>query len=318
MQRLHADDIVWSIVRRLVNPLHLFRALRLHATRQPARRFRDDPFLKYCAGIVPGDFLHYGFFTDPQIQPEDVSINDIARAQLRYAELLVEQIADRESPVLDVGCGMGGLVGVLLRESLVPVALTPDATQCGYIRQKYPDVPLISEKFERMPLRDNRERFGTVITSESLQYLKLDRALPRMGAILKPGGRWIVCDYFRRKPSAGASGHVWDDFTARLSDGGWSITHERDITPHVVPTLRCAYMWCERLGRPLLDYATHQLRRKTPGVHYILGHAIEGVESIVDRTMETQHPEQFAETWKYMLLVIQREGGATGAPALDS
>ena len=55
--------------------------------------------------VLPGDFLHYGYFDDPEVAPERISFDDLHRAQLRYAEKLLELIDDPERPVLDAGSG---------------------------------------------------------------------------------------------------------------------------------------------------------------------------------------------------------------------
>src|SRR5204862_7574451 len=133
---------------------------------------------------------HYGCVADPARQPEDVSRSDIVRAQARYAEVLIGQMRDRAAPVLDVGCGMGGLLPVLKASGFSPVALTADRTQIQYVRNTYPDVPTLHLKFEELAAPEHAEhlgRYGTVVTSESLQYLNLDKALPLISSLLKPG-----------------------------------------------------------------------------------------------------------------------------------
>ena len=41
-------------------------------------------------------------------------------------------------------------------------------------------------------LAEHAGRYGTVVTSESLQYLDLDKALPLIATLLKPGGRLLL------------------------------------------------------------------------------------------------------------------------------
>ncbi|WP_143735372.1 class I SAM-dependent methyltransferase, partial [Neisseria meningitidis] len=156
-----------------------------------------DAQLKLYGEILPGGFLHYGYFDNPDTLPQDISLNDIKRAQRRYAELMVEQIVNRDELVLDIGCGMGGMTKMMLDDGLCPVALSPDKNQIRHIKSQYPDVPTIESKFEMMPVKNRPQKYGTLLTAESLQYLDLDKALPLMDELLLPGGRWIACDYFR-------------------------------------------------------------------------------------------------------------------------
>ena len=188
--------------------------------------------------------------------------------------------------------------------------------------EQFPQVESIHAKFEELPAAAHEGRYGTVVTSESLQYLKLDQALPLLARVLKPGGRWVACDYFRtteppastaaasgRRGSGGArerSGHFWDAFVRRVRDDGWEVTLERDITPNVLPTLRYLHMWGERFGMPLLGYVVGRLRRKQPGLHYVLENVLNEVESVLTDNLQIVDPAIFAARKRYMLLVMTR------------
>lgn len=52
--------------------------------------------------------------------------------------------------------------------------------QVKHVSKKYKPVPVLDCRFEDMPVSGYENHFGTLITSESLQYLKLDEALPLM------------------------------------------------------------------------------------------------------------------------------------------
>lgn len=233
-------------------------------------------------------------------------MNAIYRAQFRYAELILEKVADRDSPVLDVGCGMGGLIKLMLDKGLSPVALSPDKNQINYIKSKYARVPVIESRFEDIPPEEQTNRYGTVITSESLQYLKLDAVLPLLEKLLKPGGRWIACDYFRIGEAREKSGHRWDDFEQHILSSGWTFVHQQDITLNVLPTISYAYMWGNNIARPVLDFALEKLQTKHPGAHYLLEEAIDEINEKVDRNLEVVNPEIFAAHKRYMLLVMEK------------
>ena len=314
-----AGQAARSVAGRVLHPKHLVKAIRLQKGRKADRRVYDDAQLALLSQLFPSGHLHYGYFDDPDRCPREISLGEVTRAQHRYAELLVELAAaeDRASPALDVGCGMGALSKLLLDRGFAPTALTPDRYQAEHVAKSYPQVPLIRSRFEDMPDVDRAHagRYGTVFTSESLQYLDLDRALPLMARLLKPGGRWIACDYFRIGESSGRgrgekagekSGHRWDDFTARLRDGGWAIAYERDITPHVLPTLRAAHMWATQFGLPLLKFVELKLRVKQPALHYMLEGVFDQLDGVIDDNLRTIEPAVFASQKKYVLLSIRR------------
>ena len=306
MKDLKTGSIIRSALKKVIYPRQLWRIIQLERGKKHRARTYDDPQLKLYAKILPGDFLHYGYFDDAKIQPQDLSLNAIYRAQLRYAELILEKIEDRESRVLDVGCGMGGLVKLMLDKGLSPVALSPDRTQVNYIKTRYPQVPVIESRFEDISSADHQNRYGTIVTSESLQYLNLDASLPLLEKLLRPAGRWIVCDYFRVGQTKERSGHQWNDFEQRILSSGWKFIHQQDITANVLPTISYAHMWGESIVRPLLDFALEKLQTKHPGAHYVLEETIEGINEKLDRNLEVVNPETFAANKKYMLLVMAR------------
>lgn len=305
-RKLTWTDYAGSFLGRAVNPIQWVTAIRLHRGRKAHRHTFDDAQLALYAKILPSDFLHYGYFDDPQVRPEDMSLSGVARAQNRYAELLLDLAGDPADPVLDVGCGMGGLCRMLAERQFKPVALTPDRLQASHVRAQQPGVPVIRCKFEALPAKEHRAAFGTVVTSESLQYLKLAQALPILQTILKPGGRWIACDYFHARPSDDRSCHVWDEFESQLTDAGWRIASQRDITGHVLPMLAYIHMWATRFGVPLMQFAFLRLRRKQPALHHLAGGVIELLEGLATRNIDLIDPEQFARNKRYMLCAIER------------
>ena len=39
--------------------------------------------------------LHYGYFDDINISPDSISIKDLENAQMRYVEIIIEQILNK-------------------------------------------------------------------------------------------------------------------------------------------------------------------------------------------------------------------------------
>ena len=306
MQKLTFSTIARSVCGRACNPVHWLPAARLQWNRKRDRRSYDDAQLKFFAQILPADFLHFAYFDDTSTQPEDITVNDLLKGQRRYAEVLLEQIVDVSHPVLDVGCGMGGLSAMMLDRGFAPVALTPDRLQINHIRSKYPTIPLISGKFENLCPKENAQRFGTVVNSESLQYLKLPRAIPLVDRILRAGGRWVVCDFFYREPSDDKSCHEWNEFCERISQAGWRISHQHEITENVLPTLRYAHMWATKFGLPLMDFSAVKLRKKNPGLHYLLTDLGSRIKGLVTSGIQSIDPQRFLDRHCYMLLTIER------------
>lgn len=292
---------------KLIHPGHFIYLLKLSRRKIKYSTASDDAQLKLYAQILPDGFLHYGYFENPSIAPEKISLYDIQMAQLHYAELILDQAPDKESPVLDVGCGMGGLLNLLRQRGYSAVGLTPDRYQLQYLKEKYPDISLIHGKFQEMPVESYMSYFGTVINSESLQYIKLDRAVATVEKVLKPQGRWIVIDYFRTSDAHEKSGHLWEVFEKVLHTNGFKIVYQQDITQNIFPTLAYVYMYGKKIGLPLFEFLVAKLQKKRPATYYLFEEVIEALRGTLLDQLDIVNPDIFTRDKKYMLLVIERD-----------
>jgi cyclopropane fatty-acyl-phospholipid synthase-like methyltransferase len=306
LKKPSATGAALMVAKRVAHPRHTIEWLKRLRKKPHAAKSADDAQLKLYAEILPGDFLNYGYFDDPDIAPEKLSLHDIQQAQIRYGQLLIDQIKNKKGAVLDAGCGMGGLLNLLVAQGFSPTALTPNRAQIKYISSRHPNAPLIQGKFEDIPVEKYRNHFDTVITSESFQYVKLPAGLAMMEKILAPGGRWILCDYFRTTERAHKSGHLWKDFLQALEKNNWHVVSEKDITRNALPTVRFVDMCARRVGLPVLDFTLGKLRRKRPALHYLFEEVIEKSNAYLLDQLELVNPETFAREKKYALLVIER------------
>ena len=305
MSKISATKTASGLFKRALSARRLRGARRLHRSQKAITRVRDDDQLKLYGELLPGGFLHYGFFEDTQVSPREISLNDIARAQLHYAEIVLERI--EKGPVLDVGCGLGGMVRLLLERDLQPVALSPDGRQISHIKTHFPGVETIEARFEDLPIKEHCGRYGTVLTAESLQYLDLEVALPLVAKILQPGGRWIACDYFRRgarENQSRSKSETWESFAAQLGKHGLEVRTQRDITAHILPTLAYLHLWGEEIGRPVLNFSIGKIRRKAPALHHLLEETLALLERGVEKNLNLIDPEKFAANYRYLLLEI--------------
>lgn len=300
-----AKDALVNIAQRVIYPRHAVALAKCFRAKKRDRKSAHDAELKFCADVLPGDFLNYGFYEDPSIPPEQISLHQIQQAQIRYGQLLVDQIRDRNSPVLDAGCGMGGLLNLLVAQKFAATALTPNHSQIEHIHARHPSVQLLEGKFDSETLRECGGRFGTVITSESFQYIKLVAGLKTLKHVLAPGGRWILCDYFRIAETKRRSGHQWADFNDALVTHGWKVVSQRDITANVLPTLRYLHMLGGRVGIAAADFIVNKIRRKRPALHHVLEGVIGDWRSYLSDQVQTVSPEVFAREKKYMLMVME-------------
>ena len=79
------------------NPVTLVQAYRFHKRTGRYNRTVNDLELKLYSKILKNDMLHYGYFDDINIAPDDISIARLEQAQNRYAEIIAGQILDQVS-----------------------------------------------------------------------------------------------------------------------------------------------------------------------------------------------------------------------------
>lgn len=246
-----------------------------------------------------GEFLHLGYFDSIDVEPTEISLGDIKRAQERYAERILEFITDRDHLVLDVGCGMGGLLRMLEQRKFRVVGLTPDLNQVAYLKSTF-RCPIIHARLE--DYSDLKNQFGTIVAAESLQYLDRAQLLARIRQGLRPGGRWVLIDYLD-KIDGGSTRPSWEFVLRSLEEGGFSVIHNEDVTPHILPTVRFLHHLGQRFALPIFDFLTLKLEQREPGISYLLGEILGDFRRVLRLNLSIVDPEKFALAKNYRLVV---------------
>jgi MPBQ/MSBQ methyltransferase len=248
--------------------------------------------------------LHYGYFEDIHVEPASISIQQLEEAQVRYAQNIIEYIEDKERPILDVGCGMGGLAEMIYSINKKVECLTPNRNQIDFITEHAPHLKTHHFKFEDF---STDQRYGTIINSESLQYIPLESAFQQMESLLLPGGRWIIVDYFRHDESGiNTSAHLLEQFYSQVRQYKWEIIEEKDITAHVLPTIAYAHMYVERFLMPIKHFAYEKLRFKKAWLYYMTKGIRGSIEKKISKEVASIDPNQFLKEKKYMFFVLEK------------
>ncbi len=294
-----------SFLRKVLNPLELYRAYRFHKNQKKHIKSSEDQELLFYSKIISNDMLHYGYFDDINIESKDISLNDLEKAQMRYVEKIMNQILDKNGKILDVGCGMGGLSKILFDNGYQIESLTPDNNQKDYINNKYKDLIVHHMKFEDF---NTKENYGTVINSESLQYIDLNVAFKIIDKILDNNGRWIVTDYFRIADSGiNQSGHMHQDFLDSVKRYGWKVVYEEDITLNALPTLKFAMNFIHRFVTPLAEFINEKIKYKQAWLYYYTNKLRYKMYEKSEKELAALDPDKFIKEKKYMFYVLERQ-----------
>ena len=293
-----------SFLKKIINPIELIRAYNFHKKQSNHIKSSEDLELMLYSKIIRNDMLHYGYFENIDIEPESISINDLENAQMKYVELIIEQILHKQKNVLDVGCGMGGLSKILMDKGINVQSLTPDNNQKNHISNKYPDLIVHHMKFEDFK---TKEKFGTIINSESLQYIDLDIAFDSASNIISDNGRWIITDYFRNdNDGINKSGHLHSDFLKSIRKNGWKIVHENDMTLNSLPTLKFANTFIDRFIKPLALFSSEKLKYKQGWLFYLTGELRQSMSKKSQKELAALDPNKFIKEKKYMMYVLEK------------
>ena len=288
-----------------LNPLNWIKAYRFKKANAKYDKSSYDLELYLYSKILKNDMLHYGYFEDTEIAPETISLQQLEDAQVLYAENIIQQIKDCTSPILDVGCGMGGLAKMMSDKELKVEVVTPNKNQIAHIKHKYSHLKYYHTKFEKL---DTKNTYGTIIHSESLQYINLDDAFQKIDNLIYPTGRWIITDYFRlHSDGINRSGHLLTDFKSKLAEYGWKIVYEQDITPNVLPTLSFVNMYVDRFLYPVKHFAYEKLRYKNAWLFSMTSDFQQSVDKKIAKEMASIDVQKFVNEKKYMLFTLEKK-----------
>ena len=128
--------------------------------------------------------------------------------------------------VLDLGAGTGKLTEVLHRMGLDVTAVEPDPAMLAQLRARLPGVPALQGPAEAIPLPD--DSVNAVLVGQALHWFDLDRAVPEIRRVLRPGGVLVTAwnGYDDRVP-----------WVARMSAEADSVTWSKNDTDELLPAV---------------------------------------------------------------------------------
>lgn len=199
--------------------------------------------------ILGVDDLHYGLW-DADL---DLKLGNLGVAQQRYTDMLINTMPP-PSPgpvrVLDIGCGTGHILGQLLDRGYHVDGVIPSPSLAKLVKQRIEkrpgnDTRLFECKFQDIPAAGLAGRYDVCLFSESFQYIPMDASLSLVHTLLKPGGRMVICDFFKtehhgdRGPGdkSFGGGHRWTDFQQKIKTTAFTPLRDDDITARVSPNL---------------------------------------------------------------------------------
>ena len=184
--------------------------------------------------LLQTDDLHYGLWPAGL----EVSLQNWAQAQANHSDLILDAIPAGVKTILDVGCGAGSFTEKLVKHGYQVDAVSPSPLLAHEARKRLGDACHIFEtKFEHI---ETDSRYDLILFSESFQYVGIGKSLPRVVKLLNPGGRLLICDFFKKDVEGDGvlgGGHKLSKFFDRMSEQPFDQVLDRDITNEIAPTM---------------------------------------------------------------------------------
>lgn len=228
--------------------------------------------------------LHYGLWE------EDIELNlrNIKTAQQRYTDRLLTTLPSADSKeggirVIDIGCGTGTLLVQMLDAGYSVDAVSPsdylsERVKCRLADRQERKTALYECRLEDLPVDQRNNQYDVALFSESFQYIPLSETFTILPQLLTPGGRVIICDFFRTDahgdgaPGDGSfgGGHPISDFYRFLDDSQFVIIKDDDITHLTSPNLKVVNDLLMNKIKPSSDTIARFLKDNYPLIHWII------------------------------------------------
>ena len=178
---------------------------------------------------------------------------------------------DKTLPVLDYGCGDGGLLERLLAQGFLVSGIEFSAMSCERIRQKLSGYPRFRGVFETKELLARERRFGTIFLIEVIEHLPnatLDNLMRDLRQLLLEGGVVVITtpnneDLTREEVYCAGCGHTfhrWQHIRSWSRESLRAFLHSNGFT---VKKLWCVnLLWTDEIKHRLKRLAGRDSQKK--------------------------------------------------------
>ena len=274
--------------------------------------------------ILDVEDLHYGLW-DADLE---LSLGNMARAQQRYTEMLLalidQLLVDHPAPrILDVGCGTGHMLQLLIERGYAVDAVNPAAALNKLVHERLAALPqgaatiLYETDFESLPLSSCRHQYDLLLFSESFQYIPLPELFEKSPALLKPGGQLLVCDFFKTAAHGDggdgdrsfSGGHLLHAFYQSVAASPFTLQQDEDLTARISPNIALLDEWLTQRLLPATGSIDQYLCGRYPWLtRFIKWLARHKLARVRYKYLSGHRSQAVFEKYKsYRLLVLQLE-----------
>ena len=271
-----------------------------------------DHVLKLYSKSIRSPYLHYGFWDDPEsIDPNELTLDDMVKAQGRYIEHLASFIPEEVKTILDVGAGIGGNSSYLISKGYEVEALSPDEYQETVFKEKYDgQVKFHRSKFENF---EPEKKYDLVFQSESACYIEIEPGWKTAQKTVRDGGYLLASDYFLYHNDGSGDWHIKashdeKNYIKKAEEYGFKLIKEFDQTENTMPTLDGAKALMERFIFPTLEFSSNYLGKKHPFILKVINKAFGKKVDDKMKQLSLLDSKDFKKYKRYMIYLFQKVG----------
>ena len=269
-----------------------------------------DHVLKLYSESIRSPYLHYGFWDDPEsIDPNELTLDNMVKAQGRYIEHLASFIPDEVKTILDVGAGIGGNSSYLISKGYEVEALSPDEYQETVFKEKYDgQVKFHRSKFENF---EPEKKYDLVFESESACYIEIEPGWKTAQKTVRDGGYLLASDYFLYHNDGSGDWHIKashdeKSYIKKAEEYGFKLIKEFDQTENTMPTLDGAKALMERFIFPTLEYSSNYLGKNHPFILKVIKKAFGKKVDDKMKQLSLLDSKDFKKYKRYMIYLLQK------------
>ncbi|MBD67363.1 MAG: hypothetical protein CMG43_01020 [Candidatus Marinimicrobia bacterium] len=269
-----------------------------------------DHVLKLYSESIRSPYLHYGFWDDPEsIDPNELTLDNMVKAQGRYIEHLASFIPDEVKTILDVGAGIGGNSSYLISKGYEVEALSPDEYQETVFKEKYDgQVKFHRSKFENF---EPEKKYDLVFESESACYIEIEPGWKTAQKTVRDGGYLLASDYFLYHNDGSGDWHIKashdeKSYIKKAEEYGFKLIKEFDQTENTMPTLDGAKALMERFIFPTFEYSSNYLGKNHPFILKVIKKAFGKKVDDKMKQLSLLDSKDFKKYKRYMIYLFQK------------
>lgn len=195
--------------------------------------------LDYYLSLTNSPYLHYGYWENIPVPPEELTMSRFREAQAAYAALIANHIPQGIKTILDVGCGIGGNATYLMGKGYTVDGLAPDSFQQEkFLAKTQGKAKFYLTTFEKFQAEQS---YDLVLFSESSQYMASKDIALGAAKVLSPGGYVLLVDMMRTdanyKEGMFSNCHEVKEFQQTMQEAGFRLVETKDISEQILPSL---------------------------------------------------------------------------------